>query len=91
MPVPFEALLPYAIMTVMFGVTGVSLAGIRTFKNDGLRQRHNVDAWDQQSTSTSLMERDRRLTGTLRGQSDAAYAPPGFELSSEWKIEKRYV
>lgn len=32
------------------------------------------------------MERDRRLTGSLRGQSDNPVAPPGFELSSEWKV-----
>jgi hypothetical protein len=26
------------------------------------------------------------LTGSLRGQSDSPFAPPGFELSSEWKV-----
>lgn len=38
------------------------------------------------ANNPTVMERDRRLTGTLRGQSDAATAPPGFELSSEWKV-----
>ena len=32
------------------------------------------------------MERDRRLTGYLRGQTDNAEAPPGFELNNPWKV-----
>lgn len=32
------------------------------------------------------MERDRRLTGSMRGQTDNAVAPAGFELSSAWKV-----
>jgi hypothetical protein len=32
------------------------------------------------------MERDRRLTGYFRGQSDRAIAPDGFELNSPWKV-----
>ncbi|KAI1257546.1 hypothetical protein MGN70_000589 [Eutypa lata] len=37
-----------------------------------------------------VMDRDRRLTGLLRGQSDAAIAPPGFELNNAWRVEKRF-
>lgn len=33
-----------------------------------------------------VMERDRRLTGSLRGQSDAPIAPLGFELNNPWKV-----
>lgn len=33
-----------------------------------------------------VMERDRRLTGTLRGQTDKAEAPAGFELNNPWKV-----
>ncbi|KAJ5751104.1 hypothetical protein N7533_008132 [Penicillium manginii] len=36
-----------------------------------------------------MMERDLRLTGTWRGQSSNHQAPPGFELSNQWKIERR--
>ena len=36
-----------------------------------------------------VMERDLRLTGSLRGQSTNAEAPKGFELSNPWKVEKR--
>lgn len=32
------------------------------------------------------MDRDRRLTGYLRGQTDHAEAPPGFELNSQWRV-----
>jgi hypothetical protein len=32
------------------------------------------------------MERDRRLTGTLRGQTDKPEAPLGFELNNPWKV-----
>jgi hypothetical protein len=32
-----------------------------------------------------VMERDRQLTGFLRGQSDRPIAPVGFELSNPWK------
>ncbi|EQB57033.1 hypothetical protein CGLO_02894 [Colletotrichum gloeosporioides Cg-14] len=36
------------------------------------------------------MDRDRRLTGDLRGQIDNAEAPPGFELNNPWRLEKRF-
>lgn len=32
------------------------------------------------------MDRDRRLTGTLRGQSDNPQAPLGFEFTNGWKV-----
>lgn len=33
-----------------------------------------------------VMDRDRRLTGFLRGQTNEVDAPPGFELSSAWRV-----
>lgn len=33
-----------------------------------------------------MMDRDRRLTGYLRGQSDKAAAPVGFELNNPWRV-----
>lgn len=33
-----------------------------------------------------VMDRDRRLTGYLRGQSDRPRAPDGFELNNAWKV-----
>jgi len=32
------------------------------------------------------MDRDRRLTGFLRGQTDKVEAPPGFELNNPWRV-----
>ena len=34
----------------------------------------------------AVMERDRRITGTKRGQNGSAAAPPGFELNNPWKV-----
>jgi len=33
-----------------------------------------------------VMDRDRRLTGFLRGQTDNVKAPKGFELSNPWRV-----
>lgn len=32
------------------------------------------------------MDRDRRLTGSLRGQTDNVEAPLGFELNNPWRV-----
>lgn len=38
-------------------------------------------------TSTfAVMDRDRRLTGYLRGQVDQPTAPAGFEVSNGWRV-----
>ncbi|EAS36169.1 uncharacterized protein CIMG_01523 [Coccidioides immitis RS] len=84
MGVPFEALLPYGIIVGFFGVTGVGLSFVKRWANDGKRPRRGIDAWDRQ-----MMERDLRLTGSLRGQTDNPIAPRGFELNNPWKLEKR--
>ena len=34
----------------------------------------------------AVMDRDRRLTGYLRGQVDQPTAPAGFELSNGWRV-----
>ncbi|MBY8978685.1 hypothetical protein KHP62_23080, partial [Rhodobacteraceae bacterium NNCM2] len=86
MGVPFEALLPYGIMLAMFGITGAGMSGVRALQNGGKRARHSVDAWDRQ-----MMDRDRRLTGFLRGQTDNPSAPLGFELNNPWRLEKRFI
>jgi hypothetical protein len=84
MPVPFETFLPYAIMVGMFGITGTGFAVFKTWQNEGKRPRYSLDQWDRQ-----MMARDHRLTGTFRGQVDRPEAPPGFEFSNGWKLEKR--
>ncbi|KAJ6048420.1 uncharacterized protein N7446_011103 [Penicillium canescens] len=84
MGVPFEALLPYGIIITMFGVTGYGLHYVKRFANDGKKARWNRDLWDRQ-----MMERDQRITGAFRAQSSNHQAPPGFDVSNPWKIEKR--
>ena len=34
------------------------------------------------------MDRDRRITGSLRGQSDNPVPPIGFELNNPWKVRR---
>ncbi|KAI1200207.1 hypothetical protein F5X97DRAFT_102905 [Nemania serpens] len=84
MPVPFEALIPYGIILVMFGATGAGLSKLRHWQNGHKRPRRSLDQWDRQ-----MMDRDRRLTGLLRGQSDEPLAPTGFEFNNPWRVEKR--
>ncbi|PGH07259.1 hypothetical protein AJ80_08019 [Polytolypa hystricis UAMH7299] len=102
MPVPFEAFLPYGIIIAMFGVTGLGVSTVKYYSNGKKNPRRGIDAWDQQSTylepeteartrknSTNkpiVMERDMRLTGSLRGQTDNHIAPLGFELNNPWKV-----
>ncbi|KAF2841820.1 hypothetical protein M501DRAFT_967789 [Patellaria atrata CBS 101060] len=86
MGVPFEALLPYGIIVGLFTFTGVTLGKLRRMQNGGKTARHSIDQWDRQ-----MMDRDRRITGYLRGQSDRPEAPPGFEVNSPWRLEKRFT
>ncbi|KFY26828.1 hypothetical protein V491_01157 [Pseudogymnoascus sp. VKM F-3775] len=104
MGVPFETLIPFAIMLTMFGITGAGLSKVRAMQNGGKRGRHSVDQWDsleRMAWMTEIrngmltdilivMDRDRRLTGFLRGQTGSAIAPPGFELNNPWRLEKRF-
>jgi hypothetical protein len=82
--IPFETLLPYGIIIAMFGVTGAGLNKIKNMQSGGKRHRWSLDQWDKQ-----MMDRDRRLTGYLRGQTDNPIAPPGFELNNPWRVERR--
>ena len=41
---------------------------------------------EPQLTRLAVMDRDRRLTGYLRGQTDKVEAPPGFELNNPWRV-----
>ncbi|KAF1930067.1 uncharacterized protein M421DRAFT_3825 [Didymella exigua CBS 183.55] len=104
MGVPFEALLPYAIMTGFFAFSAVSVGKLKEMQNGGKRTRRGIDAWDRQSRISpprpragrhtdhaAVMERDRRLTGFMRGQTDKAEAPAGFELNNPWRCEQRFI
>ncbi|KAF7507740.1 hypothetical protein GJ744_010169 [Endocarpon pusillum] len=86
MGVPFEALLPYGIMLAMFGVTGAGLSTVRYYSNNKKAPRRTLDAWDRQ-----MMDRDFRLTGIWREQTDNPVAPVGFEVNNPWRMEKRII
>ncbi|KAK2732744.1 small secreted protein [Colletotrichum kahawae] len=90
MPVPFETLIPYGIMVAMFGITGTGLHVIKYVQNGGKKPRWGLDQWDRVTGLQQMMDRDRRLTGDLRGQIDNAEAPLGFELNNPWRLEKRF-
>ncbi|KFY34060.1 hypothetical protein V494_07093 [Pseudogymnoascus sp. VKM F-4513 (FW-928)] len=98
MGVPFETLIPFAIMLTMFGVTGAGLSKVRAMQNGGKRGRHSVDQWDsvRHSPNPSIDEGKtnnplaKRLTGFLRGQTGSAIAPAGFELNNPWRLEKKF-
>ncbi|KAG0160129.1 hypothetical protein PDIDSM_7656 [Penicillium digitatum] len=93
MGVPFEALIPYGIIMTMFGVTGYGIHYAKRFVNDGKKARWNSDLKVSDywlfGRLKALMERDLRITGSLRGQSSNHKAPTGFEVSNPWKIENR--
>ncbi|KAF9415346.1 hypothetical protein BGZ94_000124 [Podila epigama] len=86
MPVPFEALIPLGLITGFFGASGILFNKLKTSVNEGQPPRYGIDRWDR-----VMMDRDFRLTGTLRGQTHQAQAPPGFSTSSAWTLEKEHV
>ncbi|GJJ07141.1 hypothetical protein Clacol_001341 [Clathrus columnatus] len=52
----------------MFGATGTLTNVVRRGQNDGKPPRYGLDAWEDR-----MMERDRRLTGSKRGQRVGFY------------------
>ncbi|KAM0751594.1 hypothetical protein T439DRAFT_214048 [Meredithblackwellia eburnea MCA 4105] len=82
MPVPFEALIPFGLLTVMFAATGTLFSAAKRLTNDGKPTRYGLDTWDE-----NMMERDRRLTGSLRGQATDPVAPKAFATNSVWETE----
>ncbi|CAM0137030.1 hypothetical protein VKS41_008184 [Umbelopsis sp. WA50703] len=83
MPVPIEALIPFGIIAGFFTLTGTGLQAVKYYSNDKKPPRYRLDFWDEQ-----MMERDRRLTGSLRGQSVDPVAPKAFSTNSVWYLEK---
>ncbi|KAL7008597.1 hypothetical protein EMMF5_001859 [Cystobasidiomycetes sp. EMM_F5] len=83
MPVPWEALIPFGLLTVMFAGTGTLFSALKRATNDGKPPRYGLDDWER-----NMMERDRRLTGSLRGQSTEPVAPKDFATNSVWGTEK---
>nr|CAG8492390.1 400_t:CDS:2 [Entrophospora candida] len=82
MPVPFEAIIPLGIIMGMFGVTGTLINLSRRYQHDWKPERFQLDRWDK-----LMMERDRRLTGSLYGQTSNPTAPPSFSTNSVWYLK----
>ncbi|VDC02519.1 unnamed protein product [Peniophora sp. CBMAI 1063] len=83
MPVPWEALVPFALVTTMFGAAGTLFKVSKTHQNNGLYPRYSLDDWDEM-----MMDRDRRLTGHFRGISTEPSAPESFTTNSAWYTQK---
>ncbi|KAI8584406.1 hypothetical protein K450DRAFT_219708 [Umbelopsis ramanniana AG] len=83
MPVPIEAVIPFAVIATFFTLTGSGLSAVKYYTNDKKPARYGLDYWESQ-----MMERDRRLTGSIRGQSVNPVAPPEFSINSVWNLEK---
>ncbi|KAH7102933.1 small secreted protein [Auriculariales sp. MPI-PUGE-AT-0066] len=83
MPVPWEALIPFALVTTMFGAAGTLFGGASRITNQGKPPRYGIDNWDEM-----MMERDERLTGHNRGQSVNVRAPAEFATNSIWHAQR---
>jgi len=68
----------------MFAVTGTLMSVIKRAANDGKPPRYALDSWEE-----TMMERDRRLTGSFRGQRTDPTAPGVFATNSVWYTERR--
>ncbi|KIK81848.1 hypothetical protein PAXRUDRAFT_832587 [Paxillus rubicundulus Ve08.2h10] len=83
MPVPWEALIPFGLLTSMFATAGTLLKTSKMAQNQGKPVRYNLDPWEEM-----MMDRDRRLTGHMRGQKSDPTPPEGFETSSAWYTQQ---
>ncbi|KAG6378980.1 NADH dehydrogenase 1 alpha subcomplex [Boletus reticuloceps] len=83
MPVPWEALIPFGLLTTMFAAAGTLLNTSKRTQSQGKPVRYNIDTWDEM-----MMDRDRRLTGHVRGQKSDLTPPEGFDTSSAWYTQQ---
>ncbi|KAI9829450.1 MAG: hypothetical protein M1826_005632 [Phylliscum demangeonii] len=71
----------------MFMISGGLMGRVKIAQNSGKLPRYCLDQWERQSKLLGpVMDRDARLTGHRRGQTDNVLAPPGFELNNPWKV-----
>ncbi|TFY73184.1 hypothetical protein EWM64_g10829 [Hericium alpestre] len=83
MPVPWEALIPFGLVTAMFGAAGTLLNVSKREQNQGKLPRYHIDEFE-----AMLMDRDQRLTGHARKQTSDPKAPEGFATNSVWYTER---
>ncbi|TFY67633.1 hypothetical protein EVJ58_g1478 [Rhodofomes roseus] len=72
-----------SLVTAMFGAAGTLLGISKRAQNQGKPPRYHIDPWDE-----TMMERDKRLTGHIRGQTSTPAAPEEFATNSEWYTEQ---
>lgn len=72
-------------MSAMFVATGLGIKYAQTTRNEGKAARYSLDDWDEK-----MMVRDKRLTGTMRGQVDNVKAPSEFKVNSAWKVNDSF-
>lgn len=75
------------------------MGALTWIENNRKRPRHGLDKWDRQSVLSCLnyvrlltwtvLERDQRITGIKRGQSDKVAAPVGFEGMLLYRCRRR--
>ncbi|KAI0254865.1 small secreted protein [Lactifluus subvellereus] len=83
MPVPWEALIPFGLVTALFGAAGTLLNVSKRAQNQGKPPRYHIDSWEEM-----MMDRDQRLTGHARKQTSNPIAPEGFGTNSVWYTER---
>uniref|UniRef100_A0A1X7TN61 NADH dehydrogenase [ubiquinone] 1 alpha subcomplex subunit 1 n=1 Tax=Amphimedon queenslandica TaxID=400682 RepID=A0A1X7TN61_AMPQE len=59
-----EALPGFIIIAGCFTLTGIIFRGVDKWMNNGRPRRYNLDSWDR-----SMMQRDKRLTGSNKQQA----------------------
>ncbi|KAF9821193.1 hypothetical protein IEO21_00801 [Rhodonia placenta] len=64
------AIAEQGLVTTMFAAAGTLLNISKRAQNQGKPVRYHIDAWDEM-----MMDRDKRLTGHMRGQTNAAVNP----------------
>jgi len=83
MPVPWEAFIPCGLLIAMFGTAGTLLNLSKRTQNEGKPPRYGLDGWEEM-----MMQRDKRLTGTVRGQTTEIIAPKAFSTNSAWMADR---
>ncbi|ORY23263.1 hypothetical protein BCR39DRAFT_562001 [Naematelia encephala] len=83
MPVPWEALIPFGLLTACFAATGTLFRTLKQAQNDGKDTRYSLDDFERM-----MLERDRRLTGHFRRQRTDPIAPKEFATNSVWQTER---
>jgi len=83
MPVPWEALIPFGLVTALFGAAGTLFNISKRAQNQGKPPRYHIDPWEEM-----MMDRDKRLTGHARKQTSNPIAPEGFGTNSVWYAER---